>query len=40
MQERVQLLGGTLRVSSSLGHGTTVDISIPLSNVLRRPPAP
>lgn len=30
MRERVQLLGGTLRLSSVLGHGSTVDISIPL----------
>ncbi len=35
MRERVQLLGGTLRVSSLLGHGTTVDISIPLRRVPR-----
>ncbi len=35
MRERVQLLGGALRVSSLLGHGTTVDISIPLGRVLR-----
>lgn len=35
MQERMQLLGGTLRLSSLLGHGTTVEISIPLSKVLR-----
>ncbi len=35
MRERVQLLGGTLRLSSLLGHGTTVEISIPLSRVLR-----
>ena len=34
MQERVQLLGGTLRLSSALGHGATVDISIPLGPVL------
>jgi signal transduction histidine kinase len=34
MRERVQLLGGTLRLSSLLGHGTTVDISIPLGRVL------
>jgi signal transduction histidine kinase len=33
MQERVQLLGGTLRLSSALGHGATVDISIPLGPV-------
>jgi signal transduction histidine kinase len=30
MRERVQLLGGTLRLSSLPGHGTTVEISIPL----------
>jgi signal transduction histidine kinase len=30
MRERVQLLGGTLRLSSVLGRGTTVDLSIPL----------
>lgn len=36
MRERVQLLGGTLRLSSLPGHGTTVDISIPLSKVLLR----
>jgi signal transduction histidine kinase len=35
MQERVQLLGGTLRLSSLLGHGTTVNISIPLSKVVQ-----
>ncbi|MGH3972144.1 MAG: sensor histidine kinase [Pseudonocardiaceae bacterium] len=34
MRERVQLLGGTLRLSSRLGHGTTVEISIPLGKVL------
>jgi signal transduction histidine kinase len=34
MRERVQLLGGTLRLSSLLGHGTTVEISIPLGLVL------
>jgi signal transduction histidine kinase len=34
MQERVQLLGGALRLSSRLGHGTTVDISSPLGRVL------
>lgn len=30
MRERVQLLGGTLRLSSLPGQGTTVEISIPL----------
>ncbi len=35
MRERVQLLGGALRLYSRLGHGTTVDISIPLGRVLR-----
>jgi signal transduction histidine kinase len=35
MRERVQLLGGQLRLSSAPGHGTTVDISIPLGRVLR-----
>lgn len=35
MRERVQLLGGTLRLSSRLGHGTTVEISIPLGRVLQ-----
>ena len=34
MRERAQLLGGALRLSSRLGHGTTVDISIPLGRVL------
>lgn len=34
MRERVQLLGGALRLSSLLGHGTTVQISIPLGRVL------
>lgn len=34
MRERVHLLGGTLRLSSLPGHGTTVDITIPLSRVL------
>lgn len=34
MRERVQLLGGTLRLSSLPGHGATVDISIPLAPVL------
>jgi signal transduction histidine kinase len=33
MQERVKLLGGALRVSSLLGHGTTVGVSIPLGRV-------
>jgi len=35
MRERVQLLGGELRLSSLSGHGTTVEISIPLGRVLR-----
>jgi signal transduction histidine kinase len=35
MRERVQLLGGELRLSSVPGHGTTVDISIPIGRVLR-----
>lgn len=35
MQERVQLLGGTLRLSSLPGQGTTVKILIPLSRVLK-----
>jgi signal transduction histidine kinase len=35
MRERVQLLGGTLRLSSLLGQGTTVKILIPLGRVLR-----
>ncbi len=34
MRERVQLLGGTLRLSSLLGHGTTVEILVPLGKVL------
>lgn len=34
MRERVQLLGGTLRLSSMLGHGTTVEFSIPFGRVL------
>lgn len=34
MRERVRLLGGTLRLSSQLGHGTTVEISIPLGWIL------
>lgn len=33
MRERVQLLGGTLRLSSVLGHGAEVDILIPLGTV-------
>ncbi len=35
MQERVQLLGGALRVSSLPNRGTTVEVSIPLGRVLR-----
>lgn len=35
MRERVQLLGGALRLSSLPGRGTTVEISIPLDRVLR-----
>ncbi|MGH3897312.1 MAG: sensor histidine kinase [Pseudonocardiaceae bacterium] len=35
MRERVQLLGGAMRLSSRLGHGTTVEISIPLGRILR-----
>lgn len=35
MRERVQLLGGELRLSSLLGQGTTVEISIPFGKVLR-----
>lgn len=35
MRERVQLLGGKLRLASRPGHGTTVDISVPLDGVLR-----
>jgi signal transduction histidine kinase len=34
MRERVQLLGGVLRLSIRLGHGTMVDISIPLGGML------
>lgn len=34
MRERVQLLGGALRLSSRLGHGTTAEISIPLGRAL------
>lgn len=34
MRERVQLLGGTLLLSSLPGRGTTVEISIPLGGVL------
>ncbi len=34
MRERMQLLGGTLRLSSLPGHGTTVEISIPLGKAL------
>lgn len=34
MRERVQLLGGALRLSSLPGQGTTVEISIPLGRVL------
>jgi len=30
MQERAQLLGGTLRIQSELGNGTTVIVEIPL----------
>ena len=30
MRERVALIGGELRLSSLLGHGTTVEISVPL----------
>jgi signal transduction histidine kinase len=33
MRERVQLLGGELHLSSLVGHGTTVEISIPLGRV-------
>jgi signal transduction histidine kinase len=35
MRERVQLLGGQLRLSSLVGHGTTAEISVPLGRVLR-----
>jgi signal transduction histidine kinase len=35
MRERVQLLGGELRLSSLSGYGTTVEVSIPLGRVLR-----
>lgn len=34
MRERVQLLGGALRLFSQPGHGTTVEISIPLGTLL------
>jgi signal transduction histidine kinase len=34
MRERVQLLGGQLRLSSLVGHGTTVEISVPLGRGL------
>ncbi|MGH3924687.1 MAG: sensor histidine kinase, partial [Pseudonocardiaceae bacterium] len=34
MRERVQLLGGVLRLSSQPSHGTTAEISIPLGRVL------
>ncbi|MGH3866690.1 MAG: sensor histidine kinase [Pseudonocardiaceae bacterium] len=33
MRERVQLIGGELRLSSLLGHGTTAEISIPLGRM-------
>lgn len=33
MRERVQLLGGTLRLSSVLGRGTAVDVSVPLGTL-------
>jgi signal transduction histidine kinase len=33
MEERVTLLGGTLTVSSSPGHGTRVAFTIPLKGV-------
>jgi PAS domain S-box-containing protein len=32
MRERAELLGGTLRVETSISHGTTVHVSIPLEN--------
>jgi signal transduction histidine kinase len=35
MRERVQLIGGELRLSSLVGHGTTAEISIPLGRVPR-----
>jgi signal transduction histidine kinase len=35
MRERVQLLGGELRLSSLVGHGTTAEISIPLGRMTR-----
>lgn len=35
MRERVQLLGGSLRLASRPGHGTTAEISIPLGRLLR-----
>ncbi|MGH3428334.1 MAG: sensor histidine kinase [Mycobacteriales bacterium] len=35
MRERMQLLGGELRLSSLSGHGTTAEIVIPLGGVLR-----
>ena len=35
MRERVDLLGGTLHVSSALGVGTTVEVRLPVSEALR-----
>ena len=32
MQERVRLIGGTITLTSSVGTGTTVQISIPLQD--------
>jgi signal transduction histidine kinase len=32
MQERAELLGGTLRIESAPGHGTRVAVEIPLAN--------
>jgi signal transduction histidine kinase len=31
MQERVALLGGILRISSRVGHGTVVEFRVPFS---------
>jgi two-component system NarL family sensor kinase len=34
MQERIEQLGGTMRITSDRGQGTTVEATVPLTHML------